>query len=299
MARFVLRSSVVRSSILRKIMLVASGLLACASLQAPVALAQHGGGGAHAGVGGGHFGGGHFGGGGTHASAPHGSGPAGHQALPGFRGSATAFPGAARFNAGSFRFRPNPIHPRPFPPRPFPIFGFPIFFDGPFFFGAAFNSFWWPPCGPFWGPGCSFSPFYGYGGYGGYGYGSDFANNWPSYGSAGLGTAPGYDNPPFLYGQGARDLVELFFKDGTVFDVTDYWLVDGQIHFMTVSLTMDENGAKLVEHVRDFNELNLQTTIDVNTGRVFKFTLRNEPLEQYLRNHPDTSPQDSPNPPKN
>src|SRR3981189_2017690 len=69
--------------------------------------------------------------------------------------------------------------PRPFPPRPLPIFGFPVFFGGPFFFGGGFNSFWWPSCGPFWGPGCGFSPFYGYGGFG---YGSDFENNWPSYG---------------------------------------------------------------------------------------------------------------------
>jgi hypothetical protein len=54
----------------------------------------------------------------------------------------------------------------------------------------------------------------------------------------------------------------------------------------------------LVEHVRDFDALDLQTTIDVNTERGFRFTLRNEPLEQYLRNHPDASPQDSPNRPK-
>jgi hypothetical protein len=284
MARFFLRGS-----ILRKIILVASGVLVCAWLQTPIALAQHGGGG-------GHGGGGHFaGGGGTHMSAPHGSAPAGHGTTSGFRGSATAFPGA-RFNANSFRFRPSPIHPRPFPPRPFPIFGFPVFFGGPFFFGGGFNSFWWPSCGLFLGPGCSFSPFYGYGGYG---YGSDFGNDWTAYGSGGLGAqsaAPVYDNPPpFLYGQGARDLVELFFKDGTVFDVRDYWLVDGQIHFTT----LDERGTKLVEQVRDFGDLNLQTTIDVNTERGFRFTLRNEPLEQYLRNHPDAGSQDGPDAPKN
>ena len=89
--------------------------------------------------------------------------------------------------------------------------------------------------------------------------------------------------------------MELFFKDGTVVDVTDYWLVDGQMHFMTV----DEGGAKAVEHVRDFDTLDLQTTIDVNTERGFKFMLRNQPIEQYLRDHPDVSPQESPNPPKN
>jgi hypothetical protein len=284
MARFFLHGS-----ILRKIMLVASGALACACVQAPVALAQHGGGGGHGG--GGHYGGGHFGGGGGHVSAPHGSPPAGHGAASGFRGSAAALP-RTRFNAGSFRFRPHPFPPRPIPPRPFPIFGFPVFFGGPFFFGGGFNSFWWPPCGPFWGPGCGFSPFYGYGGYG---YGSDFGNNWPANASGAQGAAQGYDYPPFLYGQGARDLVELFFKDGTVFDVRDYWLVDGQIHFTTV----DEDGTKLVEHVMDFDALNLQTTIDVNTERGFRFTLRNQPLEEYLRKHPDASPQDSANPPKN
>ena len=89
--------------------------------------------------------------------------------------------------------------------------------------------------------------------------------------------------------------MELFFKDGTVADVRDYWLADGQIHFTT----LDERGTKLIEQARDFADLNLQTTIDVNTERGFQFTLRNEPLEQYLRNHPDMSPRDSPSPPKN
>lgn len=288
MARFILCGS-----ILRKIMLCGSSVLACACLQTPIARAQHAGGG-H--VGGGSFGGGHFGGGsghsgGGHASAPHGSAPAGHGTASGFRSSGVIVP-PVRFNAGSFRFRPHPIPPRPTPPRPIPIFGFPIFFGAPFFFDGAFNSFWWPACGPFWGPGCSFSPFYGCGGYG---YGYDIENNWPSYGSGGQGTTPNYTYPPYLYGRGARDLVELFFKDGTVFDVTDYWLVDGQMHFMTV----DEGGTKAVELVRGFDTLDLQTTIDVNTERGFKFTLRNQPLEQYLRDHPDANPQDNPNPPKN
>jgi hypothetical protein len=290
MARFILRGS-----ILRKILLFAFGVLVCACLQTPIAWAQHAGGGGH--VGGGHVGGGHVGGGGGHsaggghASAPHGSAPAGHGTTSGFRTSGVIVP-PARFNAGSFRFRPRPIPPRPTPPRPIPIFGFPIFFGAPFFFDGAFNSFWWPSCGPFWGPGCSFSPFYGYGGYG---YGYDMENNWPSYGSGGQGTTPNYTYPPYLYGRGARDLVELFFKDGTVFDVTDYWLVDGQMHFMTV----DEGGTKAAEHARDFDTLDLQTTINVNTERGFKFTLRNQPLEQYLRDHRDANPQDNPNPPKN
>jgi len=34
--------------------------------------------------------------------------------------------------------------------------------------------------------------------------------------------------------------------------------MDGQIHFTTLDATTDEIGAKLVEHVRGFDELNLQ-----------------------------------------
>jgi hypothetical protein len=68
--------------------------------------------------------------------------------------------------------------------------------------------------------------------------------------------------------------------------VTDYWLVDGRIHFTI----LEEGGTKSVEHVVPFNELDLQRTIDVNTQRGFRFVLRNESLEQYLWDHPDSSP---------
>jgi hypothetical protein len=220
-------------------------------------------------------------------SAPHGSAaPSSHGTAARPRGSMVLPP--ARFGPTSFRFHPRPIHP-----RPFPIFGYPIFFGAPFFWYGGFNSFWWPSCGPFWGPGCSFSPYYGYGGYGygaygGYGY--DPSNDWPSYGSS---AAPVYEYAPYL--GGARDLAELFFKDGTVFDVTDYWLADGQLHFTT----LDESGERSVQHVRDFNELDLQTTVDVNTQRGFHFTLRNEPVDQYFRDHPDVVPKVDPNAPKN
>lgn len=268
MARIVLRGS-----ILRVLLLLASCVLASAFFLTPIALAQHGGGG-------GHGGGGHFGGG-AHMSAPHGS------ALASSHGASSRARGAmmlprARFGAGSFRFRPRPIHP-----HPFPIFGYPVFFGAPFFWYGGFNSFWWPPCGPFWGPGCNFSPFYG--------YGYDYGNDGEFYSPGGQGAAPGYEYPPYLYGEGARDLAELFFKDGTVYDVTDYWLVDGQIHFTTV----DEQGTKSVEHVRSFDALDLQTTIDVNTQRGFRFTLRNVPMEQYFREHPEVVPKVDPEAPRN
>jgi hypothetical protein len=79
-----------------------------------------------------------------------------------------------------------------------------------------------------------------------------------------------------------------------VYNVIDYWLVDGQIHFTM----LDESGTKSVEHVIGFDELDLQKTIDVATERGFRFVLRNEPVERYLRDHPDPTPPVAP-PPKN
>ena len=92
--------------------------------------------------------------------------------------------------------------------------------------------------------------------------------------------------PNMCMGTDRRDLPQLYLKDGTMYSVTDYWLVDNQLHFTMI----EEGGTKSVEHVIGFDELDLQTTIDVNTQRGFRFVLRNEPLEQYLRDHPDQTP---------
>jgi hypothetical protein len=92
-----------------------------------------------------------------------------------------------------------------------------------------------------------------------------------------------YEYPVYLYGAGAPEMVELFLKDGTAIGVTDYWFVDGQVHF-----TVPEEGAG--EQVISLDELDLQKTIDVNTRHGFRFVMRNEPWEQYLRDHPDETP---------
>lgn len=173
-------------------------------------------------------------------------------------------------------FHPRPIYP--FPPF-YPIFGAPIFFGYPFWafgFGFGFNSCWWPNCGPFWGCGYGYNvvPFYQF--------------SLPTY-----TPPPTYQYPLYAYPE-SRDLPELFLKDSTVYDVTDYWLVDNQLHFTVV-----EKG-KSVEHVIPFDDLDLQYTINANTRRGFRFVLRNEPLDQYLRDHPD--PDDVPpevTPPQN
>lgn len=250
-----------RSLILRRILVAAFCLLASACVQTPVALAQHGG--SHIG------GGGHFGSGGL--SAPHiSAAPRSHAAIS--RPRVSAAPPVAAFGSRSFRFRPRPI--RPLPPV-FPILGPPVFFGLPFFWLGGFNSFWWSPCGPFWAPGygCNALPFYAYG-FGNYGY------------------PPTYEYPLYPYREEGRDLPQLYLKDGTVYNVTDYWLVEGQIHFTT----LEEGGTKSVERVIGFDELDLQTTIDMNTRRGFRFVLRNEPVEQYLRDHPDLTPPAVPRP---
>jgi len=90
----------------------------------------------------------------------------------------------------------------------------------------------------------------------------------------------------FAYGEERADVPQLFLKDGTILNVTDYWLVDDQLHF----LMADQDGAKPTEHVMPFEALDLQTTVDTNTRRGFRFILRNEPFEQYLRDHPEGAP---------
>jgi hypothetical protein len=83
--------------------------------------------------------------------------------------------------------------------------------------------------------------------------------------------------PPIVYG--GNQLVQLYLKDGTVYDVTDYWLEnDNDLHFTTV----DASG-NATDHVIGFDQLDLQKTIDVNTDNGYRFVLRNEPMREYLQ----------------
>jgi hypothetical protein len=179
---------------------------------------------------------------------------------------------APRASTHNSRFRSRPIYVL----RPPMLFG-PGF--SRFRFGLGFNSFWWP-CSPFWGWvfSCNPLPFYEYG----------FLNYESGYNPDGqtflrIYQNPEYENPSYLYDGEGRELPQLYLKDGTVFSVTDYWVVNGQMHFTEV----EESGTKTIEQVIDFEELDLQKTIDENTQRGFHFMLRNEPAEQYLRDHPD------------
>lgn len=161
--------------------------------------------------------------------------------------------------------------------RPFlPIFRRPLF-GRPFFaFGVfPFTAYAWLECGAAWGWefGCADWLLYAY----------------PPALQPSVAPPLRYQNPVYVYGAyGEREpeLVELFFTDGTVVGVTDYWFVGDKIHFSVP----EAGGTRPVEEVRDLDELDLQTTVDVNTRRGFRFVKRDEPMQQYLRDHPDTTP---------
>jgi hypothetical protein len=150
---------------------------------------------------------------------------------------------------------------RRFPPA-FVIYESPAFLGGPFW---GWNGCAWGSCDLFW--------------------------PWLAYATV---SSPGptsyvylpYPTPVYVYGEEGDDLPQLFLKDGTVLNVTDYWLVDDKLHFTII----EEDGGQPVEHVIPFDALDLQRTVDVNTGRGFRFMLRNEPFEQYVRYHPEGPP---------
>jgi hypothetical protein len=200
-------------------------------------------------------------GGGIHISAPpisHApiSAPTVHAPIFTSRTSVGASAGA--FGGAGFRPR-RPI--RPFPPVL-------ILYESPFLLGGPFwglNSCW-ATCDLFWPWTLGYTTVSSLG-----------ATNYIS---------PEFEAPVYGYGEERPDLPQLFLKDGTILNVTDYWLVDDQLHFTMI----DEEGAKPAEHVIPFDALDLQTTVDANTRRGFRFMLRNEPVEQYLRDHPEGPP---------
>jgi hypothetical protein len=184
---------------------------------------------------------------------PISSAPILHAPISTPRISVAPFAGAL----GTAGFRPRrPI--RPFPPV-LVVYESPFLLGGPFW---GLNTCWWATC--------------------------DLFPSW-TLGQTTV-SSPGptnyisqvYETPVYVYGQERPDLPQLFLKDGTILNVTDYWLVDDQLHFTII----EENGTKPAEHVIAFDALDLQTTVDVNTRRGFRFMLRNEPFKQYLRDHP-------------
>jgi len=152
---------------------------------------------------------------------------------------------------------------RPFPPV-FILYTYPFGLEPAF---SRYDSCWWEGCDFLWTLSYSSIPFYEY---------------------APPSSPPNHVAPyePPVYGEEGEDLPELYLKDGSVLSVTDYWVADEQLHFTMI----ETEGAKPVEHTLPFEALDLQKTIDVNTRRGFHFMLRNEPFEQYVRDHPDAPP---------
>jgi hypothetical protein len=197
-------------------------------------------------------GGGHFRTGG-HPAAPHVGVP--HIAVP-----------PAQASRGIFLHPPVGL-----PERPFLIFRRPFFVHAPFFrYWERFDTSWWLYCGPLWGwnYGCNDLFLSGYA--------------FEHY----LAPPLTYNTTVYVYSQDGHPLVQLFLKDGTAYSVNDYWFVNNQIHFTM----LDESGTKSLEQVIGFEELDVQKTIDVNTRRGFRVVMRNEPMEQYLRDYPDLTP---------
>ncbi len=142
--------------------------------------------------------------------------------------------------------RVRPILPIFAPPR-YRFWGTPLYGFG---LGLGFSPVWWRSCGPFWGWT--------------WGYNC-------------------YSVPMYITGGEGRELPQLYLKDGTVYNVTDYWLVSDQLHFTT----LDVSGTKWNEHTIDFSQLDLEKTKEVSKQRGFNFLLRDEPLQKYLQDHPE------------
>jgi len=237
----------------KRILKVVLLLLAYACVQVPAAMAQHAGG--------------HFGGGGVRIFTP----PIGH--VPMYRGPIAyhaiaplhlsyASP-VGEFGSGGLLARWRPVRPYPIA---FPIYGYPWLFGSAFWWfgpGWQYTSCWWATCGLLW----NFQ--FGYNGLPFYEYAPEF-----------------FAYPEYQYEEGRRDEPVLFLKDGTAYSVSDYWVVEDELHFTT----MEQAGMKPVQHVVATDQVDWQQTIDVNTAKGFRVVLRNEPLNQYVRDHPNEIP---------
>jgi hypothetical protein len=148
--------------------------------------------------------GGHLAGGGARVYAPPISRPP--VSRPAVARPPSPAPAVGAFpSSGSLLLGPGPFRPRP------------IYFFRPrthfWWFWAvwSYNSCAWVNCYFWnWSPSYNAVPFFEY------------------------SPAPAYPySLDLFYGQG-RELPQLFLKDGTVYRVTDYWLVDQELHFKVI-----------------------------------------------------------------
>ena len=166
-------------------------------------------------------------------------------------------------------------------------YGFGGFGYGGYGFGYGFYPYSLWNLG--WGSGFGFGYGMGYGfgyGYGsGFGYGPGFGlgyyDNGLGYGSSSANTQSSGDYGPFATLDAKTNQPgalpdpaqesTLVLKDGTSYTVTDYWMADGKLHFVTA-----ENGESIV----DIEQVDLQGTVEQNSKRGVTFTLRNQDAAQ-------------------
>jgi hypothetical protein len=156
-------------------------------------------------------------------------------------------------HGGPRRFRPRPV---------LPIY-YPVFYPVGFFGGYGLGyGFGFGACDPFWGWsfGCE-----------GFGYSNFYGDGYPPILSYNGPAEPDYlPVPSDGNTDGEQDEAVLYLKDGTVYLISDYWLADNRIHYVT------SDGA---EHTIDLDQVDLQKSVDVNARRgvTFTFTLRPSP----------------------
>ena len=222
-------------------------------------------------------------------------------------GASTALHGSSFATSNAMRTRPFAAQFVGAPPHVPPFRHRPIFFGPGFGFGGCFGPFF-VGCGGFFGGGFGFGfglgygygycdPFWGcpaglYGGYynGGY-YGNQIYNQSTDDSSVSNEFNPsrywGPSAPPEETGGGGGSAsssdseVVLFLKDGTVYAITDYWIADNKLHYVT-----NYGG----ENSIPLDQLDMQRTVDVNAKRGINITLRPTPQQQAAP-EPDAAPQ--------
>jgi hypothetical protein len=209
----------------------------------------------------------------------------------GMHGTTVATTGTnVRGSARNPRSAVGPPHIPIVPRRPIGFSPFFPFYPGfGFGFGGGFYGAF-GPCDPFWGCyGYGYGHGFGYGGLGygyyggsfGSGYGADLSYSGTEDNSPSEDWARSSDTPASLLAQAPETSQEqeasnsapiakpvtavLYLKDGSSYAVTDYWLADGKIHYVT------SYGG---ENSIDQSALDLQRTVNENASQGLTFTLR-------------------------
>jgi hypothetical protein len=159
--------------------------------------------------------------------------------------------------------------------------GFGLGFFG---FGVPFAFGFGPDCNPFWAEpwafGCdSFGYLDGFGG-----YNAAYQQELPESSAQPTQEEPAEQSiyiPPQESSpeeiQAEKILFVLYMKDGALYAVTNYWIADGKLHYLT-----SYGGENTIE----MSDLDLQKTVDVNTKRGVDFTLKPRP-DQNQQNVPE------------